>query len=163
MFQSLPRNNWRGHFWELGCCLSAEREVVHPACHLWLWDFLSYKQHGIPSNPVTFPSLSFLSLPPLCHSSGASEVSITLLGFHNSQHLQWHPSQIKQIEVDNHRDIFLVLNVVCSPECWHSGNPNANVITSVSDAFPHFPCRLPPSLSVQPKTEGGSQLRPMQI
>lgn len=59
-------------------------------------------------------------------------------------------------------NMLLFFSAVCSSERLHSGNPNADVITSASDAFPHFPGRLPPSLSVQPETEQGTVVRPMQ-
>lgn len=151
-----------------GTITSGNQDAAFPQ-RARLYSHLATHEHGTSctnnmgflQTPWSSP-LSFLSLPSLCHSPDASDMPMTPLGFHSSCHLRWHPSQIKPIQDSYHRLMVLLFSVVCSSELWHSGNPNVDGITSASDAFPHFPCRLPPSLSVQPETERGAVLRPTQ-
>lgn len=130
-----------------GCTPSLPPMIVGLLLWQRTWD--SFKAPDLPP-------LSFLSLPsPWClwYANDTARIS---------QKLKWHPFHVKPIEDIYPRDMFLLFSVVCSSEHWHSGNPNADVITSAADAFPHFPHRLSPSLSVQPETEWGAVLRPTQ-
>lgn len=150
-------------FWEAGCCLFSvwganllpmSMEFSHKN-NVWFLQF-----HGLPPPYISVTSLWCLQSARGVIHNGTLPKKKKKLIVKDSKVIERLGFASKTVQSCVHLSQRRLRKfwegefcMACSSEGQNSENPNVDYITLASDAFSCFPCKLPPSFSVQHETD----------